>query len=95
MNKKPFITRLTFNMRFRQNTEEMRKNSFLFSNLVSRFIMDRSYKVITYIQRKSLNEKFFESEDLAVELRTSFINSKILESFFVPKGKYNYYKINK
>ena len=87
VNKKPFCNKYSFNIRFRQQIQEKKDNSFMVDSLRSNYILDRSYKVITIIQRKSLDSKFFDSDDIYGELKTSYISSDELSSFFA-------YKIN-
>jgi len=84
VNKKPFFNKFTFNIIFGQQTKEEKDNSFFIAKLKNNYICERSYKLITIIQRKSLDFKFFESEDLCGELTTSLIIDEELTHFFTP-----------
>ena len=84
VNKKPFMNKFSFNIKNRQDSKEMVDNSLMTQNVKNCFISEKSYKVITYIQRKSLNSKFFESDDIAVELKTSYVNEDEFQFFFSP-----------
>ena len=84
VNKKPFFNKFTFNIIFGQQTKEEKDNSFFIAKLKNNYICERSYKLITIIQRKSIDFKFFESEDLCGELTTSLITDDELTHFFTP-----------
>ena len=84
VNKKPFMNKFSFNIKYRQDCKEIVDNSIMTQNLQGFFISEKSYKVITYIQRKSLNNKFFESDDIVGELKTSYVNEDEFQSFFSP-----------
>jgi len=89
VNKKPFCNKYSFNIRFRQQIQEKKDNSFMVDSLRNNYILDRSYKVITIIQRKSLDSKFFDSDDIYGELKTSYISSDELSSFFADKKNFS------
>ena len=84
VNKKPFFNKFSFNIRFARQTLEEKNNSFFIAKLKNNYICERSYKLITIIQRKSLDFKFFESEDICGELTISYISDDELTHFFTP-----------
>ena len=84
VNKKPFINKYALNIKFRQNCQEMKDNSCVVNNKINNFILERSYKVITNIQRKSLNSKFFESVEIFAEITTSYVSEKEFIELFYP-----------
>ena len=83
INKKPLINKFDFRIKFRPDLPpEIKSNCFMNGRIHKIFIDARSYKIITHIQRKSLNSPFLESDDLYFELKASSVNEDELTHFF-------------
>ena len=69
VNKKPFSNYFSYTIKLRPDLpQEIKDNSFMIEKMIYFFIDARSYKLITYIQRKSLNSKFLENDDLVIKI---------------------------
>ena len=83
VNKKPFCNEFEFKARYRSElSQEIKNNSFGLSLAFHNFIYSNYYKVITYVQRKTLNKEFFENDDLFIEIKTKLVIDSNFNEFF-------------
>jgi hypothetical protein len=83
VNKKPFCNEFEFKTRYRSElSQEIKNNSFGISAAFHNFIYSNYYKVITYVQRKTLNKEFFENDDLFIEIKTKLVIDSNFNEFF-------------